>query len=254
MGAEDHQRGSKKNQFCAIPGTPCECGNDYIKVCNPGWGEFTFERLIRLELKTIAFGKKYEAHHLLCVSSVSKELVANENIDSIVRETVWCINADVNMLGMPLWGHTVKYYCTITAAGGAIANVSPPAPPFANIPQHDWDHNCKLGYRHETDEAMKGLAKDVQDAGHEFSGQNLKGELESLSKQFRGELSSRGGRNGGTHNAWQQGSKQPTSRWYEPFSMASTANLTEKGFPVRDFDNKVAAWIKRIAAAISGGA
>jgi hypothetical protein len=253
MGSGGHERGSKKDKFCAVPGTPCECGHDYIEICNPGWGSFTFERLIRLQLKTISFGKKYEAHHVLCVSSVSKELVANENIDRIIRETQWCINDKPNMMAMPLWGHTVKWYCSITASGGSV-NVAQPPPPFADIPQHDWDHNCKLGYRHETDEAMKGVAKDVQEAGHDFTGQNLKSLLDSLSEEFQTTLKTRGERNLGTDTSWKQGSQDPTSRWYEPFSMASTANLTEKGFPVRNFDGKVAAWIDRIAAAIRGGA
>jgi hypothetical protein len=253
-GEKKHKRGSSKEKFCAIPGQPCDCPNNYRDNCKPpdNWKpEFDFTRKIWRALKTYTFDKTYEAHHLLCVSSVSTTLVENDNIDSIIRETEWCINNKDNMFGMPLWGHTVKYYCGI---GSAAADIEPAAPPFANIPQHDWDHNSALGYTQEVTKAMKGLAGKIEKSEHDFKGNALQGKLNTIAQRYMTILKNRGSsRNGGTHNAWLQGRKDPDLRWYEPFSMASTGNLTAKGFPVRDFNEKVIAWIDRLASAISGG-
>ena len=44
-----------------------------------------------------------------------------------------------------------------------------------------------------------------------------------------------------------------TSEWYLPFSMASKANLTKKGFPVKSWSDKVQDWIGKMAEALSGG-
>src|SRR5262245_22480541 len=134
----DHQRGESKGLFCGIPGRPCACGNDYVDICEPGWSNVTFPRLVKKKTGSSTFPKKFEAHHILCVAPIGSETVANTNIDARVRSTQWCINNGSNMLGMPLWGHTVMWYCSIAASGGSI-KATLTAPPFANIPQHDWD-------------------------------------------------------------------------------------------------------------------
>jgi hypothetical protein len=248
--SDDHKRGSKKGKFCGIPGNPCECGNDYIKICEPGWSSHTFARLVKAQGGAFSFQKKYEAHHVVCVAPVSSELIAKPSIEGVIKETQWCINNKDNMLAMPLWGHTVKWYCTITAAGGSVAS-DIPAPPFANIPQHDWDHNCKEGYTYEVEQAAKNLAQDAEEAGHEISPEDLKGALDGLSSDFKSLLSERGARQSGTHEAWKSGGTQ--ADWCQPFSMASTDKVTSKGYPVKKFDESVAKWIKRIATAIAGG-
>src|SRR5256885_8839272 len=103
----DHQRGSKKDEFCAVAGTPCECGNDYVENSKvSSWASHSFRRLVRLQTGSFTFDKQFEAHHLLCISSVSSEIVSVPSIDGIVRNTTWCINAEANMYPMPLWGHT----------------------------------------------------------------------------------------------------------------------------------------------------
>jgi hypothetical protein len=129
-----------------------------------------------------------------------------------------------------------------------LGSIAPP--PFANIPQHDYDHNCSGGYTHEVEEDLKGLAKEISDAGHDIKPEDIAGELDSRSSTFRSTLQARGGRQGGTHAGWQMGLSEPQSRWYVPFSMASDGCLTEKGFPVRKFDERVAKWIQRIASAM----
>jgi hypothetical protein len=255
----EHDRGERKHQFCAIPASPkcgdCPGSKDYIEVCKPAdWFGHTFKRLVRKKTGAFVFDKKYEAHHLLCVASVTKEVVSKAAIEGVIAQTQWCINNENNMLAMPLWGHTVMWYCEITAASTeADFKVDVPAPPFANIPQHDWDHNCKGGYTMEVTDDCAKLAFEIEKRGHQLSGPALQKALERLSGKFKTILSSeRGTRQGGTHKAWGMGQEDPESKWCEPFSMASTGKITAKGFPVRKFDEKVAKWIKRIATGIAG--
>lgn len=255
----DHERGDRKHNFCAVPAKP-KCGDcpgdkDYIDVCKPDdWFGHTFMRLVKAKANPFTFEKKYEAHHLVCVAPVTQELVSKKEIEGVIAQTVWCINNQNNMIAMPLWGHSVKWYCEITAAGGAFKVGAPAAPPFANIPQHDWDHNSKEGYTWEVTGACKKLAKKIEESGHKLKGEDLKGALDQLSGKFKNILLNvRGTRMGGTHAAWGKGQDNPESDWCQPFSMASTVKLTKIGFPVRKFDEKVAKWIKRIATAIAGG-
>ncbi len=247
----DHERGSKKGKFCGVAGTPCDCGNDYVKNSDLGaWSGAAFQRLVRAASGHFSFAKQFEAHHILCVAPVSSEIVSSPGLDGVIRETTWCINAKSNMYAMPLWGHTVKHYCTIIASGGSILAVAVP-PPFANIPQHDYDHNCAGGYTHEVEQKLKSIEKQIQEAGHSITPQNIAGTLNAHSNSFKGLLQARGARNGGTHAGWNLGMQSPTSRWYVPFSMASDGCLTEKGYPVRKFDARVAQWIDRIAKALA---
>lgn len=250
MAKKKHKRGLAKNNFCGVPGdspTACKCGNDYIGVCKPHWANFTFMRLVKRKiLPAYVFGKKYEAHHILCVSPVAGEIIANDAIDSVIAETVWCINNKTNMMAMPLWGHTVRWYCS--AGLGVDANIG--APDFMDIPQHDWDHNSKKGYTWEIETVLKDIAEVIKDAGHEVKPQDISTALTNQSKEFARTLNSRGKRRGGTHKAWQGGGQE--KKWYEPFSMASSAALTAKGFPAKSFDEKMLKWIKKIATGMAG--
>jgi len=248
--SDDHNRGTKVGEFCTQPGNPCSCGHDYIEVCKPGWASWTFKRRLRLKSGTINFPKKYEAHHLLCVSSVTEIIPP---VESIVMQTKWCINEGVNMLGMPLWGHTVMHYANITAAGGALKDTLVP-PVFQNIPQHDWDHNGENRYTWEVTQAMKKFARDVKSQGHKIKTENIKGALDKLSGKFKNILLNvRGTRQNGTHEAFKMGINDPSSRWFEPFSMSSTSFITKKGFPLKNFDDRTKKWINRIAQAIAAG-
>lgn len=253
----DHERGERKHNFCSVPAKPkcgdCPGSKDYIEVCKPpDWFGHTFLRAVNAKKGAFSFDKKYEAHHIVCVAPVTSELTSNSAIEGVIAQTRWCINNAGNMIAMPLWGHTVKWYCEITAAGGVIKD-SATEPLFANIPQHDWDHNIKEGYTWEVLEDCKKLAKQVEQAGHKIKGENLQAALDRLAGKFKGLLDARGGRSGGTHAAWRKGQDDPESDWCHPFSMASTSRITRKGFPVRNFDENVAKWVKRIAEAIAIG-
>jgi hypothetical protein len=252
-----HERGTKKENFCAEPGKPCDCGNNYYTVCDPGWENYTFPQFVNRQPNPYTYPQTYEAHHIVCVSSVMTQMMGKRGIQRVILESVWCINRNTNMKAMPLFGHTVKHYCAIGASAVRRfmrADLDPP--PFENIPQHDWDHNGDNSYIEEVDQAVRNVANEIQevegDKTHEYSGEDLAGELNEISSEFRTKLRNRGTRNKGTHLSWQEGRDDPDSTtWVRPFSMASTASI--KGFPVPDFNTTVQDWIDRIARAIRGG-
>lgn len=263
MGSE-HERGDRKGQFCSIPAKPkcddCPHPKDYIEVCEPsGWFEHTFKRLVNAE-SPFTFDKKYEAHHLVCVAPVTQTLVCNDDISAVIEQTKWCINNKDNMIAMPLWGHTVKWYCEVEESievdeVSDVIDDAKKAPKFKNIPQHDYDHNCKEGYTWEVEVEVEKLADKVKEQGHKLKGKALEGKLNKLSADFKSRLlDERGKRKGGTHAAWKLAQKEPPDpEWCHPFSMASDAKVSSKGFPVRVFDRQVAKWVNRIAKAISSG-
>lgn len=262
--SSEHERGDKKGQFCSIPAKP-KCGDcphpkDYIEVCKPtGWFDHTFKRFVNAK-DPFTFEKKFEAHHLVCVAPVTQILLSNDAINSVIEQTKWCINNKDNMIAMPLWGHTVKWYCEVeeTISVDEVSEVisdTMKAPKFKNIPQHDYDHNCKEGYTWEVEVEVEKLADQVKEQGHKLKGQALEGKLNKLSSDFKSRLLDvRGIRKGGTHAAWKLAQKEPPDPdWCHPFSMASDSKVSSKGFPVRVFNGQVAKWVNRIAKAISSG-
>lgn len=257
--AGKHDRGSREGKFCAVPAKPkctdCPGSKDYIAVCEPPeWFDHTFSRLVSAKVGPFTFAKKYEAHHVLCVAPVSDKLVSNSAIEGVIKQTKWCINNEQNMLAMPLWGHTVKWYCkdieTKKMIPGGLG-----APPFADIPQHDFDHNCNGGYTDDIRKACDDLVEEIEEAEHELKGDSLVGRLNQLSGKWKNELVvTRGKRKGGTHAAWaaaQGATADP--QWCHPFSMASEGKVSSIGFPVRNFNDEVMKWINRIADAINSG-
>src|SRR5262245_23742466 len=114
----DH-RGASREGFCGIPGRPCKHidgsnGTDYVEVCRPSWGAWgVFRQRFTDKGVVTSRNKEFEAHHILCVAQVEKVVVQagqKNAFTSIVDATQWCINAKPNMMALPLWGHTVKYY------------------------------------------------------------------------------------------------------------------------------------------------
>ena len=260
--SDRHKARDYNIQFCTVPSeskcTDCTETKNYREVCKPGWGGFTFERLIKGES---APGKQYEAHHIVCVSPATAELLGNPKVRGPVEATKWCINNGVNMMAMPVWGHTVKWYCSFNSVAGVIKAAfrqDPGEPPFKNIPAHDIDHNIEGGYTHEIRDDLKRIAKEIEKKGHQMEGQPLVTALNNLANRYEKILVSgegaRGGRKGGTHKGWELGAKEPSDpQWLHPFSMAKTPRVSDMGFPARNFDEKLAAWIDRIANAISAG-
>lgn len=234
-----HSEGVQKGKFCALrTGSDAKCthedgspGNQYRENCKPrSWANDVF-----FQGSSKAVEKSYEAHHLLCVASVTEFLAKKSNLQTVIKQTKWCINAKKNMFAMPLWGHTIKYYCDIETRRMKIDDrirKRKEGPPFKNIPHHDYDHNATGGYKDEIDKAIQKLANQVdeQKDKHRQAIKNLKRQLNSLSGKFKAELNRRGRRRGGTQNAWKNGRQD--SDWYEPFSMADDGKVNPKAFPL----------------------
>jgi hypothetical protein len=249
--SDDCKAESATKKFCSIRANPkcgdCKQPKTYVDVCKPSWSAFTYVQLVQGE----GMDKKYEAHHILCVSPVTKELTGKSTIKKAIEETDWCINNGDNMIAMPLWGHTVKWYCKITRSRKFLPMDVPP-PPFKDLPQHNIDHNSSEGYTYEITQECQKLAMAIQKSGHQLKGDSLAGKLNGLSGKWRTEINRRGAsRKSGTHEAWKSAWKDdPDPNWFEPFSMASDDKISEMPFPVHKFDDKVAAWIDRLANAM----
>ena len=192
------KRGKQWDKFCTVPTRDtCACGNDYIKVCDPKWKPaFKFQSGRWLDGVYNQSLKNYEAHHIMCVGSVEKGLQADEKFKPIIEKEEWCVNNRSNMLGMPVWGHTVKHYCQITQIAGAMLDVLPDPPPFADIPQHNRDHNGDLSYKFDVDAEIKKIQAQVASAPHKVDAGSIVAKLNSLSSQYRDYLKDRGTRRG----------------------------------------------------------
>jgi len=270
-----HKRGESRNHFCGVPGKPCEHpdgpGTNYSTICEPGWAALTYAQKFTSVDKVTgaltqgAVRKSYEAHHILCVSEVKKGIVKkteNTDLEDIVGDTKWCINTKNNMVALPMWGHTIMWYSNNfsgIAAGnhsGLFQSLSARLirPPFKDWPQHNYGHTGRTpdtSYNKEIESELAKVLEGVEEAKEEHRNaaiEALQGKLNSLSKKMRGQLKQRGTRGfGGTHRAWQTGLQNPTSNWYEPFSMAQTP--TPMTFPASNNDDTMAGKLIRLAQA-----
>jgi hypothetical protein len=252
-----HSDGKQEGLFCAVRTDKCALhGNKYQNNGAPDTPWVTF-----LQGSSERVEKRHEAHHILCIASVTEHIVGYSNIKPIVENTSWCINAKPNMMPMPLWGHTIQHYCDVGATGAAknalaALTAEDEPPPFQNIPMHDYDHNSSKGYKKaDVDAACIKLAQRLEESkkSHEDKTKELASELDELSKKLGKLLSMRGAaRCGGTHAAWKKGIKQPNSDWYLPFSMASSGAADKRSFPSTDADDdRLANKIKRLAEALA---
>ena len=258
MPEDKHTRGTFKGQFCTQPAaSPCgDCpggSTNYIDVCKSdtaGWGAYSYYQL-RSGMK--GYDKVFEAHHILCVSEVTKAFLADgAKVEPVVKETKWCINQRVNMIALPLWGHTVKWYCsTGSAVVGPIAGAGAPA--FQNLPQHNFDHGR---YNEEVMATCERIANRIEKSSeaHELKAKDLKSTLDTYSKRYDAALKSRGKRRGGTHQSWTVHAPAGDPTWCYPFSMASTGDVTSIDYPGKSFTDKLKAWVERLANSIKGKA
>jgi A nuclease family of the HNH/ENDO VII superfamily with conserved AHH len=227
----DHVRGEFYNKFCAQAAIP-KCGDcyhneDYREACKPNPAWETHKRLVRYTEKpweTKPYG--HEAHHILCVASINKKIGNRTHIRRVVEATEWCINGAVNMIAMPLWGHTIQHYCDLDTGkfyealgpGGYFATVL--EPPFKNIPMHNFGHP---GYQEEVETTLTQIANKIAKSqeAHTTKVEKIKAALDQASGDFKGKLIARGMRKDGTHMGWHIGlnNRSSSSGWYEPFSM-----------------------------------
>jgi hypothetical protein len=216
--ATGHKQTSDRVEFCRVPN--CK-QTDYRDVCPVPW--------------------KSEAHHILCVAQVNAAVVSKKpEVQKVIDESKWCINSKINMIALPLWGTTVLYYCTnfssVTPSdlaglksgiAGSLLSSTTAAPPFENLPQHNYGHSGKtaaasynLEIKKKLEDKMTEITADVQ--AHSITGDDVHSDLNDMASDMRTELETRGKRVGsaqgkiGTHEAW----LNPGPVWYLPFSMA----------------------------------
>lgn len=243
MSDSKHSRSATNKLFCgdAVGGGACDCGNNYqTNGAAPGTWATALGTNAKGEIlyKTKGKGRggsgqderRFEAHHILCVSPVNGEITTNTKIDQIVAGTKWCVNDKINMMPMPMMAHSVFWYVWLKQT------LLPP--PFCNLPQHDWDHGA---YVKEIVERLKVVAKAAErkKQAHEAESKDIKQDMDTSAKRFKTLLELRGMRSGGTHAAW-------SKRVCDPFSMASKGRIKSKPFPAGKLDEKIKQWRDKI--------
>ena len=203
--------------------------------------------------------RRWEAHHVLSIAALADSMhdldpdVA-KYVQRCKAETKWCINQKPNMLALPRFGHSVKWYMEgIAKDGAAILKGLPP--PFENWPHHDAQHTGKNAYLEEVTKMLKRfwevLAKKQEP--HEISSELLKDSLDKRSAAWKQKLRKRGQRSGGTDQAFKEALKGDNDRkWYMPFSMADDAVVEKRDFPMSIKDKAINRY-KSIQNAISAG-
>ena len=209
----------------------CEPSSTYRNNCSdPGWkgkkkgGTLTLAEFPYVLEKTqedssgkdrrIPYPVPWEAHHILSVSCVSNlDGLSSEQKDSVRRccqVTTWDINDKDNLIALPLFGHTIKWYAI---------DDNDDAPGWENMPQHDWDHNSKKGYCHDVKTDLQKFYKTLEKGanGHKLNPKSIAADLNRRQTRFRTKIKERGQKGEGTHKEW-QGEK---NSWYKPFSMAA---------------------------------
>jgi hypothetical protein len=210
----NHRQLPRIKEFCtcAVSRGDCDCGNNFQKNGekgkSPKW-------------------KGGQAHHLLPVSAVNSEIRKNEKLEGVMKATKWCINDKNNMLSMPVWGETVKYYCTVSKLKWAYKGKLPP-PKFKNIPQHLVDHDL---YITEVCDYLAQLVATLETQDHKVEAKDISEELNTWSQIMRDLLDTRGHLKGGTDKCWGRAENGGYDSWYIPFSMSD--NPRPRDFPER---------------------
>jgi hypothetical protein len=240
-----------KDNFCAVAADKeCNCGNSYKENCKPpiSWSwksSFDFKWTNK---HGESRQQSYAPHHILCVASIGTLIIQSteKKVDGIVRKTVWCANTEKNMIAMPLWGHTVKWYCNLLDE--TVKSGKTTAPVFKDIPQHDWDHTGKGCYIEELNNEIVQLVEELNGAKHGATTNNLARMLDNLSDVFREKLRKRGirGSPAGTDAGWNKGKndQKGNSDWYLSFSMAKDKAAARKGYPKVTFNYKAMAKLR----------
>jgi len=233
-----HSAGALVKEFCTQRTSTCNpCGNRYADVVKNNSAlavSFTFPRLVQLATGPTTLPISHNAHHLLCVAEVTKVMSRDEALQIVLLNTKYCVNNSNNMMALPLFGHTVYWYCLTdhsdaserSLIGSMASAVNPP--PFQNLPNHDFDHNL---YNLEVEEALNKLKAQIKQAEHSLEPGKLSLALDAMSNRFQALLKLRGMSKGGTHAAWKAATAGNVDHWYAPFSLA--ASPKERGFPGR---------------------
>ena len=245
--SDKHNPIGNKNQFV------CEPDDKYRDNCEkPGWkgkkkggmlsaDEFAFAgKKTSKEDGIVKYYKvPHEAHHILSVSCVNNLEGLSEPQKNIVRrcchETDWNINNKDNLIPLPLFGHSLKWY---------VIDGNTDSPGWADWPQHDWDHNSTKGYCADVKKAVLNFYEtlELQGEGHTATAKSIQNDLVDMQTDWRTEITERGQ---GTHDAW----VNKPDTWYYPFSMAKGSNATYR--PKLRIENKIAK-LKKLLAFFGG--
>jgi hypothetical protein len=154
-----------------------------------------------------------QIHHILCEHAITD--ISPEDDDAsgtkfkFIRDCLciikWDINDSSNLIGLPLKS----------------AYITPRATVPEDLPCHNVDHNTSTGYTYE---CKKWLHDNVWNSlvdrrkSHEVNAQNILDQLEACKTKFKGLITTRGARNGGTASSYKN--RKTEANWYHPFSMA----------------------------------
>lgn len=189
----------------------------------------------------------HESHHCVCCASVNTQLRERKDIKSIIDQTEWCVNQEPNIVILPLWGHTFRWYCTQMGEVRDIEKVEKRKkggePKFKDRVMHNCDHD--IYQEEELNPRLEKIAKKVKKnkKNHEKCKKELVADLNELVKEFADKVRERGKRKtskkkrtGGTHAGWKAG-VNGDKKWYMPFSMAEEPR--KQTFPIMDAEGKL---------------
>lgn len=226
--------------FCSKRSNRCPCGNDYRAPCKGEmavWSAVSFEltgdanawkfpKLVGSRERRQAWGG--QAHHALCVASVTGAITKVEELKPTLEVTEWCVNKADNMIALPVWPMTINWYGKFgNASGGEVTwealVARTPRPPFKGLAQHDYDHNL---YNERLDKSLVEIANNAKRSrkAHKDTSADL---VAALERKRARQLVSLKGRT--THEGWCHGFLGKAD-WYKPFSMVESGQ-TERAFP-----------------------
>jgi hypothetical protein len=261
---DDHAPLPENSEFCGIrPNGACECGNNYRKIAEgkSNWnGSATGDWTTKVKFKFAQrrwfkdkddpdkgcfkiFQVGWQAHHVVPCQAVKYFPDNLEDRDLLISHrdnTKWCINNDKNMIPMPIFGQTVKWYLMNAE------NDDLEPPPFVNIPQHDWEHNTKAGYNFEVKREVYRLWKAAGEKCEEARYEKVAKALGGKSDRWTNKLKHRGKREDGTHEAWKNATEGKCDKWYLPFSMADDGEAERRHFPFTSDKSKVWSKLKQL--------
>lgn len=161
----------------------------------------------------------WQAHHILCEHAVGgREFKSadKEFAEECLWVTEWKLNDSDNMVGMPIRSD-------FREKDGKMG---------MNICSHANDHNTKDGY---TDECKDHLQTEIWDKikksgqNHTTEAKSIQGNLNTATSYFRGQLTARALREGGTLLMWtKRHDPAQKTKWYVPFSMAKDSAVVPR--------------------------
>ncbi len=241
--ADSHTDGGRvEPNFCSKRAEgACPCGNNYKTPCKgemKAWSASVAAQGLAANawkyLKLVGSSGRLQrwggqAHHALCIASVTGQITTVVELESTLKVTKWCVNKADNMIALPMWPMTICWYGTFAKNAAdevnwiAKAKAQTAGPPFAGLAQHDYDHGL---YNDQVDKALTKIANAAKRSKkkHEETAADLLGALEAERGKFRAKLTGRA-----THDAWFKGMADDAD-WWHAFSMVGKAGST-RAFP-----------------------